>query len=118
MDARWRSSPTRSRRSRPRGRRCCRDARAHRRGAIVSDSSGLIESVNKQVEAARLAALLNHHPEKIKAEGDTIQLLCPLHQEQAFRCLYLDPKTSAYRCMRKSCEGFAGGTFVDLWARR
>ncbi len=70
--------------------------------------------VNSALEVRQLVAFLAYHPEKLKREGDVYATLCPIHREEVFRTLVLNPRNNTYQCRYQACAGHHAADFLDL----
>ena len=76
----------------------------------------VLETINSRIDGLDLLKLIDYRPDTIQEMGTTIKCFCPIHKERVFKSLLLDNKKKIIKCAFKSCRGFDGGTFVDLYA--
>ncbi|MDX2177866.1 MAG: CHC2 zinc finger domain-containing protein [Candidatus Sumerlaeia bacterium] len=70
--------------------------------------------VNSALEVRALVRFLGYFPEKIKREGDVYVALCPIHRDEVFRTLVLNPRNNTYHCRHLGCAGHHAADFLDL----
>ena len=81
-----------------------------------SQQDKVLETINNRIDGLDLLKLINYRTDTIQEMGTTIKCFCPIHKERVFKSLLLDNKKKSIKCAFKSCRGFDGGTFIDLYA--
>ncbi len=76
----------------------------------------LVEDINAHVNAVAVLDAIGFHSEKVQHAGDTLKAFCPIHKDSRFRSLLVDSERHAFRCTIKTCPGYSGGSFIELYA--
>lgn len=79
--------------------------------------SAFLEQINEKIDPALLLQRIAYATDKIQVADDSIKAFCPIHKDARFRSLIIDSKKHSYKCTIKTCEGYGGGTLVDLYAK-
>jgi hypothetical protein len=70
--------------------------------------------VNASFEVRHLIEYIKWHPEKLVKNGDMYLALCPIHRDEVFRTLALNPRNNTYHCRHVNCPGNHPADFLDL----
>jgi hypothetical protein len=73
--------------------------------------------MNAVFDVRTLVQYLAWLPNKLVRSGDVYLALCPLHNEQVFRTLNLNPRNNTYQCTHGGCVGNSPADFLDLIVR-
>ena len=78
------------------------------------------EHINKLLEKLNTKQVLDkiaYRTDTISQSGDTIKCFCPIHKETIFRSLSINVSNNTFKCGYTLCNGFKGGTILDLYAQ-
>lgn len=70
--------------------------------------------VNSAFQVGQLMQYVNWHPDKIVRNGDIFLAYCPIHRDEVFRTLALNPRNNTYQCRHVNCAGHHPADFLDL----
>lgn len=73
--------------------------------------------MNSALEIRALVQFLSYMPERLKREGDVFVAMCPVHRDEVFRTLVLNPRNNTYHCRYQACPGHHAADFLDLVVR-
>src|SRR5690606_9249144 len=81
----------------------------------------LIDEINSQLDGVEAFRAINYMPEKMRTVGDTLlKSFCPFHHpsepNEKIPTLTVNLQSKTYTCLKRGCEGQAGGTLIDLYA--
>lgn len=75
-----------------------------------------IKEVLKKLDVETVLKLIDYRTDTIQITGNTVKCFCPIHKEQVFRTLIINPKDKTYRCSYSLCPGNKGGDLISLYA--
>lgn len=70
--------------------------------------------VNSSFDVRHLIEYLSWFPDKLIRSGDIYLALCPIHHDEVFRTLALNPRNNTYHCTHVNCAGNHPADFLDL----
>ncbi len=76
----------------------------------------IVQAINEQLDAQALMTAIGFHTDKIRVLGKSLKTHCPVHQDDKFATLIVDPTRRTYKCMVSTCPAFKGGDLVELYA--
>ena len=76
----------------------------------------IIRKIIKKLDAVTILKIIDYRTDTIQEIGDTVKCFCPIHKEQVFRTLIINPKDKTYRCSYSLCPGNKGGDLISLYA--
>jgi len=76
----------------------------------------IIKEILDQLEVKTVLETISYRTDTIQEIGDVIKCFCPIHKEQVFRTLIINPKDKSYRCSYSLCGGNKGGDLLSLYA--
>ncbi|GIX45615.1 MAG: hypothetical protein KatS3mg130_2023 [Candidatus Sumerlaea sp.] len=79
-------------------------------------TTSFIEQVNEQLDPTALLQLIGYATDKVQVVGSSVKAFCPIHKDTRFRSLLVDSNKRSFKCTIKTCQGFNGGSLVQLYA--
>lgn len=79
--------------------------------------SAICAQVNSGFEIVRLMEYIGWYPDKLIRYGDVYITVCPIHRDEVFRTLVLNPRNNTYHCKHVNCPGNRPSDFLDLLVR-
>jgi hypothetical protein len=79
--------------------------------------SQICAQVNSALSVQQVIQTIGWHPDKLIRSGDVYLAFCPLHRDEVFRTLVLNPRNNTYVCKHHGCPGHAPADLLDLLAR-
>jgi len=76
----------------------------------------IIKDVLKKLDVKTVLKMIDYRTDTIQEIGDTIKCFCPIHKEQVFRTLIINPKDKTFRCSYSLCPGNKGGDLLNLYS--
>ena len=79
--------------------------------------TSLCARINSSLEVKKVIEHVGFHPDKAVKAGGLWRLFCPIHGEEIFRTLVLNPRRNTYHCEHTACPAHQPGDMIDLLAR-
>lgn len=76
--------------------------------------STICAQVNSGFDVRSLMDFIDWHPDRLVRSGDIFLALCPIHRDNLFRTLVLNPRNNTYVCKHVNCPGHRPADFLDL----
>ncbi len=76
--------------------------------------SALCAQINSSLHVHDLVDYIDWHADKIVRSGDVFFIHCPIHRDEVFRTLVLNPRNNTYHCKHVNCPGSRPSDFLDL----
>lgn len=70
--------------------------------------------MNAGLDLQAVVEYIGWWPEKLVKSGDVYLGLCPIHKEEVFRTLVLNPRNNTYECKHVNCAGNSPADLLDL----
>jgi hypothetical protein len=74
----------------------------------------LCARINAALDLEEYIRSLNYFPDKALLSGGVWRLLCPVHQEQVFRTLIINPRRNTCFCEHVNCGFHTHGDLIEL----
>lgn len=85
--------------------------------AYDSSYASICARVNSGLNVHLMMEHIGWYPEKIVRQGEIYRALCPIHREEVFRTLVLNPRNNTYHCEHQQCLGKHPADFLDLLSK-
>lgn len=76
--------------------------------------STICAQMNAAFDVNGLVEFIGWYPEKCIRSGDVYLVLCPIHRDEVFRTMVLNPRNNTYHCKHVNCIGNRPSDFLDL----
>lgn len=76
--------------------------------------ANICAQVNSSFEVRQLMEYIGWKHDKIVRSGDVFLAHCPIHRDEVFRTLVLNPRNNTYQCKHVNCAGNRASDFLDL----
>ncbi len=73
--------------------------------------------INATFEIRQLIKYCGGQPDKLVKSGEVFHAHCPIHGDDLFRTLVLNPRNNTYHCNHGNCPGSKPADFLDLIVR-
>lgn len=70
--------------------------------------------MNASLDLRAVMEYVGWWPDKLVRNGDVWLGLCPIHKEEVFRTLVLNPRNNTYECKHVNCAGNSPADLLDL----